>query len=200
MYNLGTGSTNTEFTVYPSSQAAIYGRIVDFVCQIPTCSESLFIQVNNTIVVPYMNFSDTSGSQRVRLLPGLDPREYGGDVKCVGENYTVRFWITVNDKTLKAVNHVNCKIGGHTVSDNAYISVLYPETLRESACENQEPQCMCQNTTNCGSNLKQESELTMITLCAANKSTKPAASLIIYYYLVYSCFYFYKITAPLLYS
>lgn len=178
MYNLlGIFSTDTEFTVSPSNQTAVYGQIVDFVCQIPTCSDSLFIQVNNTIVVPYTNLSDTTGSQRIRLLPGLDTREYGGDVKCVGENYTVRFWITVNDKTLKAVNHVNCKIGGHTVSDNAYIiSVLYPETLRKSACANQEPVCMCQNTTwpNSGNNLKQEPELTLIT-CAA-------VSLILLYY------------------
>ena len=153
--------------------------------------------MNDTIVVPYMNFSDTSGSQRVRLLPGLDTREYGGDVKCVGENYTVRFWITVNDKTLKAVNHVNCKIGGHTVSDNAYISVLYPETLRESACENREPIYMCQNTTNSGSNLKQESELTTTT---TNKNTKPAVSLILLILQQLFSLNFYKVTASLLYS
>lgn len=180
MHNLGIGSTDTEFTLSPSNQTVIYGRFVDFICQIPTCSESLFIQVNNTIVVPYTNISDTNGSQTVRLLPGLDPREYGGDVTCVqydgGENYTVRFWITVNDKTLEVVNRVNCKIGSRIVSDNAYISVLYPETLRESVCANQELMCTCQNATNNGSNFIQESELTMTT---TNKNTKPSVPLIL---------------------
>lgn len=134
--------------------------------------------MNNMTVVPYMNHPDVSGSQIVRILPELDSREYGGDVRCDGgENYTVRFWITANDETLKVVNHVNCKIGSHTVSDNAYIiNVTYPETLREIACTNQALMRMLQNTTNSGNNFNQESELTMAT---HNKNTKPAVSLIL---------------------
>ena len=70
------------------------------------------------------------------MIPGLDLREYGGVVTCrEEENYTVIFWIVVNDKTLKVVNYVNCKIGSHIVSDNACITVLYPIGSRERVCE-----------------------------------------------------------------
>ena len=150
---------------------------MDFVCQIPTCSESLFIQVNGVTVVPFMNLSNINSSQMIKLIPGLDSREYGGNVTCVeydgGENYTVNFWITVNNESLEVVNYVNCKIGSHTLSDNAYITVHYPSRLRESVCANEDPTYVSRVST---SNSNWESELTSTT---HSKVTKPAISLIL---------------------
>ena len=167
--DLGIGRTGLSFTLSPSNQTVTYGRIVEFLCQIQTCEESLFLQANGMTMVPYSN---ANSSRDVRLIPELDSREYGGNVSCIEEmNYTVRFWIVVNDETLKVVNYVNCKIGSHTVSDSAYITVLYPDRLRKSACTNEEPMpCMTlyQNSSN------QESELIMTT---TNKVTKPAMNI-----------------------
>ena len=145
---------------------------MEFLCQISSCAESLFLQVNDMTVVPYTNLSNVSSSQIVKLIPGLDSREYGGDVTCDGgENYTVRFWITVNDETLKAVNKVNCKIGSHTLSNDAYITVRYPRRLRENVCANESPTYVSQTNTRSSN---QESELIKTT---PSNVTKPAVSL-----------------------
>ena len=165
-----------QFTTFPATQTVTYGQIVEFVCQIPTCNESLHILVNGTKVVPYRGINDDSSLSncpsisQVKPLSELDSREYGGNYSCTQNNgtemYTVRFWITANNRTLKVVNYVNCKINENITSEKAYI------TVEKSECTNQE---FIQNDTR-SCNCTQDS---MLTIAENNRPKESTSSLML---------------------
>lgn len=162
----------------PSNQTVMYGEIAEFTCQIPTCGDSLFMQVNGITVVS--DAAPFNSSHNVKLIPELHPKEYGGGIEysCDGQEsptHTLKFWFVVNERTLREVNYVNCKRSSNILSNNAYITVVYPKSLRASVCSTNQGPTAASINNNVSCNSVQGSKF--ITTTSGNKGTKQTSSL-----------------------
>ena len=138
----------SQFITYPQNKTVEYGDIVEFVCRVPDCNNSILeLLVNGNIHI-----------ENERLV-SLDQKEYGSSLSCEYTEseeglHVARFWMFVSNRTLQAVSYVRCKFLGAVqegLSDKAYIN-LHPATTRSvNNVNNEETRnnistCTCANS------------------------------------------------------